>query len=155
MRTPLTACLAAMLLLASCASVSQSRLNPFNWFGASQPETLVPAGGYRVAQDSRPLVGTVSEMVVEQIPGGALVRASGIPDTQGYWAAELVPEHDMLPRDGVLSFRSVAAPPITPKPAGTESSRQITAAIFVPTPRLQDVQVITVRGAQTQRSARR
>ena len=44
----------------------------------------------------------VLTMTVEPIPGGAIVRASGLTPTQGWWNAELVPRD--LDENGVLVY---------------------------------------------------
>lgn len=92
MRTPLLAVLALTLTLSACAAVRESRFNPLNWFGQSEARAArsVPADAYAPVPDPRPLVDQVIAMAVEPIPGGAILRATGLPPTQGFWDAELV-----------------------------------------------------------------
>ncbi|OZA08094.1 MAG: hypothetical protein B7Y02_12980, partial [Rhodobacterales bacterium 17-64-5] len=75
------------LALVGCGAVRESRLNPFNWFKRSEARDLVQT---EAPGDPRPLVAEVLTMVVEPIPGGAIVRATGLPPTQGWWQAELI-----------------------------------------------------------------
>ena len=59
MKRSVTFALAAVLVLTSCGMVRDSRLNPFNWFGQSEPVdvlTAVPDG-----QDTRLLVADVPQ----------------------------------------------------------------------------------------------
>ena len=79
-----------------------SKLNPFNWFGHSQEAPAVPqetASG--IANDPRQLVAQVTTLDVAETAGGAIVRANGLPPTQGWWKAELVAENHGEPVDKV------------------------------------------------------
>lgn len=137
--------------LAGCGGFRNSRLNPRNWFGRSQPrETIVlPAE----QSDPRPLVDAVLSMSVEPIPGGAIVRARGQTPTQGWWKAELVP----LPIDdsGVLVYEFRLLPPLAKTDVNTPQSRQVDVAIYISDIRLDRVREIVVQGATNARSARR
>lgn len=155
MRKPLLAAVALTMTLGACGWVGQSRLNPFNWFGSSQETTLVPASGYVVVQDNRPLVGAVTEMTVDRNPGGAIVRAEGLTATQGWWDAELVAENDGRPVNGVLTYRFVVAAPREVTRVSTDASRTVTAAASLSMFDLENVSSIVVRGAQNARTARR
>ena len=59
-------------LLSGCATVRESRFNPFNWFGSDE-ESLSPID---VENERRPLVAEITSLVVERTPGGAIVRAN-------------------------------------------------------------------------------
>lgn len=136
------------LALGGCG---QSKLNPFNWFGkrpAAQP--VVEVGN---VVDSRGLVDQVLTVKVEPYPGGVIVRATGLPPTQGYWSASLV----ALPVDekGKLVFEFRIAPPPKPYPAGTQPSREVTVAGNVTDFTLQSITSIEVRGARNALTARR
>ena len=43
---PFTALLLASFVLSSCGTVRDSRVNPFNWFGRSQPAQTVEVWGH-------------------------------------------------------------------------------------------------------------
>lgn len=148
------AALTVLSLLAACGSVGASRFNPANWFSGSE-ETLVPPGGFPEMTDRRPMVAEVTELAVERFPGGAIIRATGLPPTQGWWDAELVPENEGEAVNGTLSFRFVVAPPIARKPQGTPISREVTAAYYASDFRLDGVRSIIVTGQSGARSARR
>ncbi|MCL4189454.1 MAG: hypothetical protein KJZ85_17790 [Rhodobacteraceae bacterium] len=161
MRTPLLAALAALILLGACGAVRESRLNPFNWFGRSEVRepTLAPEQGYGPAVfDNRALVDQVTLLEIERIPGGAILRAAGLPPTQGWWDAELVAEEDAdgaAPAPGVLAFRFVVAAPRSPQPASTPVSREVTVATYLSDIRLRDIRQIIVRGGRNERVIRR
>lgn len=155
MTKPLLAALAMVLALGACGSVSQSRFNPMNWFGRESTETLVPRGGWATGTDRRALVPVVAEMEVIPTTGGALLRASGVTATQGWWDVELRPVNDARPLDGALIYEFVVAAPRSQTARASEASRTVTAAVKIPTPRLQGVRRIVVRGAENARTVTR
>lgn len=141
----------AAAALAGCGGFRQSRLNPFNWFGRSEPRETIVLPDER--QDARPLVETVLSMTVEPIPGGAIVRARGQTPTQGWWKAELVPLD--IDEDGVLVYEFRLLPPVGQTDVNTPQSRQVDVAIYISDIRLDRVREIVVQGATNARSARR
>lgn len=167
MKAPLIAALTAVLALSACGGgrVDEtgerrgSMLNPLNWFGRNAPEeapSLVPQGGFlTLPEDRRPVVHQIVEMEVRPMPGGVILYAVGLPQSQGWWDTDLVADNDGAPVDGVLSYAFVAMPPFAASPAGAQRTREITAARFIPDARLVDVRQITVRGVQNQISRRR
>ena len=68
--------LLAVVMVAGCATVSESRLNPFNWFGRSESSAVVTQSPNA---DPRNLVSQVVSLRVEQVPGGAIIHATGLP----------------------------------------------------------------------------
>ncbi len=156
MKKPLLAALAMVLALGACGSIGQSRLNPMNWFERESTETLVPRGGWGGETDRRALVPVVTEMEVIPTTGGALLRASGVTATQGWWDVELRPINDGRPLDGALIYEFVVGSPRGGQGAvSTEASRTVTAAVKIETPHLQGVRRIIVRGAQNARTITR
>ncbi len=155
MRVALLLALSFGVALSGCGSVRESRLNPFNWFGRAEPaavavaETTDPA----VAADGRQLVAQVTDLTVEPTRGGAIVRATGLPPTQGYWEAELVARE--VDEDGVLIYDFRVFPPPGPRPASTPRSRQITAAAYLSDFKLGSISRITVQAAGNALSSRR
>jgi hypothetical protein len=143
-------CLCAVLALAAC----NSRLNPFNWFGRSEPaavQTLVPAA----PEDPRPLVAEIVEVTAEPMPGGAILTVTARAATQGWWDAHLVLREGegTDPAAPVYDFR--VQPPPAPMPVSTPQSREITAAVFLSDDELEGVRSITVQGAANARAVRR
>ena len=155
MTKPFLAALAMVLALGACGSMSQSRLNPMNWFGRESTETLVPRGGWGTGTDRRALVPVVRDVEVIPTTGGALLRASGVTATQGWWDVELRPVNDARPLDGALIYEFVVAAPRSQTATSSEASRTVTAAVKIPTPRLQGVRRIVVRGAENARTVTR
>lgn len=143
--------LGCALTLSACARISESRLNPFNWFGDSEETTSVAV---EVETDPRPLVAQVTTLVVEQTPTGAIIRATGLPPTQGWFEAELVPQTDK-PFDGVWSFEFRIVPPIEPQRISTVRSREVTVGYAISPFELAATREVRVIGAQNIRTARR
>ena len=137
------------MALSGCG-FGKSRLNPFNWFGGPRQGVTVTA--YAAPQDTRGLIDTVVTLKVEPYTGGVIVRATGVPPTQGFWDASLV----ALPMDakGQLVFEFRIKPPVTPAASGTQPSREITVAASVSSYTLQSVASITVQGARNALKAR-
>lgn len=152
MRHALFAVLIVTLGLGACGRIRDSRLNPFNWFGGSTRSQTVAPVPEEVA-DPRPLVSNVTALAIERMPGGAVVRATGVPPTQGYWAAELVERP--IDDNGVLVFDFRVAPPPAASAVSTVRSREITVASFLSDKRLETIRTITVQGANSARSSRR
>jgi len=139
------------LAVTGCSSVSQSKYNPFNWFKPSEPTG--PAVLYVPAADKRLLVAQVLTLKVEQTPDGAIIRATGLPQTQGWWNAELVKVDQEDAAKLIYDFR--VFPPITPVPSGSPASREITVAISVSNQKLDGIKSITVQGDTNALSSRR
>ncbi len=148
-RPVLALCLSA--LIAGCGGFRDSRLNPANWFGRSEPRETIVLPDER--SDLRPLVESVLSMTVEPMPGGAIIRARGQTPTQGWWQAELVPLD--IDDSGSLVYEFRLLPPLEATAVSTAQSRQVDVAIFVSDIRLDGVREIVVQGASNARSARR
>lgn len=152
MRKAMLAGLAAVMVVTGCATVRESRLNPFNWFGRSTQERAVAQAAASV-DGGRVQVDQVTELFIEPTTGGAIVRAKGLPPTQGWYKAELIREAPA--RDGEIVFRFVLKQPQGVMPQGTPMSREVTVATFLTEFQLEGVRSITVTGAQNARSTRR
>jgi hypothetical protein len=146
----------AMAVMLSGCGFGQSRLNPFNWFGASPEEETLEPVFLQERQDRRPLVAQVTALEVERTPGGAIIRATGLPPVQGWYGAELVNEdRDGRPIDGVLTYSFRAIPPREPTRVSTVQSRELTVAVFVSDITLAATREIRVTGALNSRATRR
>jgi hypothetical protein len=143
MRLTVLAMLIVVTALSGCGRVRDSKLNPFNWFGKARP--VAAATLYTAPTDARPLVAQVLTLKVEPYPGGAIVRATGLPPTQGYWEAELVAQP--VDDTGRLVYEFRIFPPLVPTAAGTPYSRQVVVAASVSDIKLQEVRSIVVQGA--------
>ncbi|TCP61304.1 hypothetical protein EV663_10521 [Rhodovulum bhavnagarense] len=153
MRAPLIAILTASLALTACSGVRDSRLNPFNWFGQAQETRATTVTASPQSSDPRPLVAQVSAVAVDRIPGGAILRATGLPTRQGHWDAGLVAIPNDEPGLSIYEFR--AAAPLTATAAGTPQSREITVGLYLSDQDLGPIRTIVVRGAQNQQTVRR
>ncbi len=157
---PLTLC--AALTLAGCSTISNSSLNPFNWFGSSTVEPtspaidpatgqirpLVPVGGTVGPVDDRVLVPDITDLVIEQTQEGAIIRATGIAPTQGYYNAQLVRVSFL---DGVLTYELRANDPVALEPTGSVASRTLNVATSVGSATLNAVRTVRVVGQTTTR----
>lgn len=157
---PLALLLALAVTLSACGGWRESRINPRNWFGKQEVTSLEPKEGYPdVAEDPRELVAQVTNLEVKQTQGGAIVAATGLPPTQGWWGAELLAENDGEPVEGVMTYRFVVAWPNPGSPPSqrvmTPQSREVTAAAFLSNVKLTEVKKIVVIGATNERSVRR
>lgn len=147
------ALLVAMLALSvtGCAAIGQSKLNPFNWFKSSQPSEAIVL--QPEAADARALAAQVTELEVLPYSAGAIIRATGLMPTQGWWDAELVARP--IDENGVLVFDFRVFPPLTDTPAGTAQSREVTVATSISPQKLESVREIVVQGESNARSSRR
>lgn len=166
---PVAVVLLSALVLTSCGTVRESRLNPFNWFGRS---TSTPVA--TVESDVNPLIprrrasvfrnnesdaaytgwdiGEVSEMLVERRPGGAVIRATGVSDRQGPFEVRLV----KIEEESDAQTLTYALRGIQPRgPRGTDWSRTLTAATWLTDNELAGIRTIRVRGARNIRAVRR
>jgi hypothetical protein len=144
----LTLCLTLVLSLAACGT----RLNPFNWFGNDRSERITVTEQEETPSDPRPLVDQVLSLSVEPVPQGAIVRATGLPPTQGYWQADLV-EAERGDNGILYEFRLIA--PLEPAAVGTQRSREVIVATELSNFELQSIRTITVTGAQNRRTVSR
>ena len=153
-RAPL-AVLSLLFALGACGGVSESRLNPFNWFSGSESENIAAAPQDAAVQDPRPLVTRVTDMQLERVRGGAILRATGTTPTQGWWSPALIPEFREGAVDGVLSLRFVAVPPPRTMAVSTPQSREVTVALRLSESELRGVRELRVQGAENRQSVRR
>ena len=151
MRLFRSAVLVSLITLTACASVGKSKLNPFNWFGGSKEVMAIPLAA--TAPDDRLLIETVLDLKIDKFPGGAIVRATGLPPTQGYWDAELVAQPVDYKGRLVLDFRIF--PPISAAGVVNQQSREVLVGLRLSNIKLQDVRQIIVQGAKNARSSSR
>lgn len=147
----------AIVTLASCGRLHDSKLNPRNWFRHSTAATtLEPKGGYAAAAiDGRQPVQSVTSLEVAPNAEGAIVSAAGLPPTQGWWKAELVAQNDGQPVDGVMTYDFLVAEPPVDERVSTPQSREVTAAAVLSNSQLDTITSIVVKGATNSRSVRR
>lgn len=145
--------LAGVATLAGCARVSESRLNPLNWFGKSESAEVVTAT--QTDTDPRRLVSQVVTLRAEPVPGGAIIRATGLPQIQGYYDGALVPLNGGVPVNGVLNYEFRASAPDVQTRSGPERSREVIVGLFVSDQSLAGVSQIRVSAASNALIVRR
>lgn len=161
---PLIPLLIATMTLTACAGLRDSRVNPANWFGRSAPAAPAPEntnplipeqrlGLFRRARDAQPVdlsspVTQVTELRAERVPGGVILRASGIDPVQGAYNVWMRAENpDLVPESGVLTFTLRRELPARPAPRGPDQSRTVTAAIRLTDQDIAGVRQLRVAGA--------
>lgn len=148
------ACLLGVVLT-GCSSVS---LNPLDWFGPKDDVELVtlePSEGWDAAGfDYRGPIAQVTRLTIERASGGYIIRAAGNPPRLGYWEAELVPQNDENPVDGVLTYDFVVAPPPWATATSRPQARQIHVAHYISDVKLGGARSIRVVGANNSVTAR-
>ena len=109
----------AMLVLAGCGGPG-SGWNPLGWFGggSSEPQTLVPEGGYETGvNDGRLPLAHVASAKWDTLYEGRLLVVTGLPQSKGWWDVALITEVPMPKgrirpdENGVLRLRLVGNPP--------------------------------------------
>lgn len=154
MNTRAWTCVLAMVVLISGCSGGFS-LNPFNWFRSGPEVETLSELDVQTVTDSRPLIQTVTSLSIDRTPGGAIVRATGLPSVQGWHSADLVAENDGDPINGILTYAFRAAPPEIAERSSTVQSRELVVGKFIPELTLVNVREIRVVGQTNIRSARR
>jgi len=139
--------------LSGCARVSESRLNPLNWFNpapattneaAIQRKPLVPTQTEVTVVDARVLIESLVSASLETSGSGAILRATGVAASQGYFNAELVL---VGASNGVLTYDFSVERPAGYEAVGSANSRQITVATVIDAAVLRGVKAVDVRGA--------
>jgi len=139
--------------LSGCARVSESRLNPLNWFdpapeatneAAIQRKPLVPARAEVTVVDARVLIESLVSASLETSGSGAILRATGVAASQGYFNAELVL---VDVSNGVLTYDFRVERPAGFEAVGSANSRQITVATVIDAAALRGIKAVVVRGA--------
>jgi hypothetical protein len=140
--------------LAGCGDSSMNSLDPFGWWQDEEVPVQVSPDGEPV--DPRPLIGEVTSLVAEPAPGGVIIRATGLPPTQGFWDAALTPDNPELTpdEDGILGFDFRAAPPLVAQGVGSARAREIVTGYFLSNQDLAGIRSVTVRGERNARSIR-
>ena len=137
-------------------------MNPMNWFNknreaavATTPqatEPLVPTRREVIVVDSRELIAQVVSAEIAQTPSGAILRATGVAPTQGYFNAELVLEGI---QNGTATYAFRVERPARFEIEGTTASRTITAATLLSADDLNGIRSVIVKAAGNTVTARR
>ncbi len=161
----------ATVALTGCAAINESRFNPLNWFGRSQPDPaamdvanaevnpLIPRRRISFFRNNQPEafagrpIAEITELLIERRPGGAIIRATGQANRVGPFDVRLIAD-ESASVDGALVFDLKALQQAGPRSANPRA-RQVTAARWITDQDLAGIRIITVRGAENARSARR
>lgn len=173
MRIVTTSLLVATLALMAC----NSRVNPGNWGKSGQPlvvdqtepeeiNPLVPENPRTnilssLTNPEEEYLGVpvdqISSVIVESMPGGAIIRVTGISDVQGLYDVRLTPANDdEEPVDGVLTYTLEGVYVEEAVRGGPEQLRTVVAGVRVTDNQLAEAKVIRVEGRlNTQSTSRR
>jgi hypothetical protein len=161
MRKTIPLFICATLVLTGCARLSESRINPLNWFGGSQPLAASDPSA-----EKRPLVGanervqiieqrvpieTITSVSLNRTPEGAILTATGMTAAQGYFNAQLVPVTESFDK---LTFSFRAQPSPGQQDVGPVATRQITAARVITNAELRFLREIRVESMSNARTLR-
>ena len=176
MRLTLSALLVATLTVSACATVRDSAVNPLNWFGGSRSEPIRPDPRAEtnplIPQNDRVglfsnlraqaevYVGTpvdqVTDLVIERVPGGAIVRATGIVDQDRVYDIRLTTESDEnTPVDGVLTYQLRGVHADRSTRTLSQRVRTVTAARRLTDQELAEIRVIRVEGRRNAQTTTR
>ena len=170
---PLSVLVISTLVLTSCSTVRDSRMNPFNWFGRSTSEPvratdvgdsnpLIPARrrnplGLVTSNEDAPYVAPpiaqISELLVERRSGGAILRVTGIADRPGPYEVKLVKSTGVTD-PGVLSYDMRAYQQPGPRNTGP-LARTVIAATWLSDQDLAGIRSIRVAGRDNAQVSRR
>ncbi|MCV2889897.1 hypothetical protein [Ruegeria aquimaris] len=173
MLKPLTVLVTAGMMLSACGGWRDSRVNPSNWFGPSNPapvaasadadaNPLIPSGGGKGLfarpdpVDNTIPITRVTELKVEPTTTGAIVYAVGIANRQGAFDAELrrvVSEENA--KAGILAYTFRVDYPEDATPQGAENTRTVRAAASLTRKDLAGIKLIRVEGQQGALETRR
>lgn len=142
------------LALAGCGGGDGEGGGMFAWLTQEEPVEMLNEVEMVVVRDDRPLVESVEALVVERLPGGIIVRATGLPPMQGWHNAQLVRENGTSAGPGVLVYSFRAIPPIEQTRVSTQQSREIVAGAFLSDLELAGVSSIRVLAARNVRTVR-
>jgi hypothetical protein len=166
MHVKLQVLLLSLLLTAACGS----SLNPMNWFGDDAPDEsvldpvsannpLLPSddGPFARRTGPSPYLGTpveaVTDLTLERVPGGLIIRATGRSSSPGIYDARLVSENeDGLPVEGVLTYSLRA---LKAQTGGVVQPQDVTVARQLTNQELAGARTIRVEGQQNTLERRR
>ena len=137
---------AATLLVAGCGS----RLNPLNLFRRPSREAEPLSSEIAMDAEGRPLIDQITALSLEQTPSGAILRATGLPPTQGYFDGELIQVGEV--ENGQLEFEFRVRPPLEPRSVSTVQSREVIVGVALPGRLLAETRQIRVSAARNARS---
>ena len=101
-------------------------------------------------------IDQVTNLVIERVPGGAVIRATGLTAVQGVSLVQLTPStEDGTPINGVLTYRLEGVRPVFNESVGSTHTRTVVAARALTDQELAGVRSIRVEGARNAQTSRR
>ena len=175
MRILTTTVLISALALGACDTIYDSVVNPVNWFGkgrssnsaaeqSSNTNPLIQESkrGGRFQRKDREVVylgkpiDQVTNLVIERVPGGAVIRATGLTAVQGLSLVQLPPSTEAeTPINGVLTYGVEGVFPVFNESVGSTHTRTVVAARALTDQELAGVRSIRVEGASNAQTSRR
>ncbi|MAB06512.1 MAG: hypothetical protein CML50_10940 [Rhodobacteraceae bacterium] len=171
MNRTLTVLILSGVVLSGCATVRDSRVNPFNWFGSSTPapvnvapeatgaaNPLIPQRrasiiwGREREYAGRP-VANIDELLIERRPGGAIIRVTGIADRAGPFDVRVIKDETLSDTD-TLAYTLSALQSAGPRNVGPRA-RMVTAAVWLTDQELYGIREIRVAGRDNALATRR
>jgi hypothetical protein len=157
----LVLCVTLALLLAGCGSSRGNSGAPVAPSANANP--LIPERSDSIFSRRNQVVvypgtpiETVSAVVVERVPGGAIIRAEGVAGVQGVYDVRLTPANqDETAEEGVLTYRLEGIRPQGAPAVGPPNTREVLAARQVTNRALEGVRSIRVEGLQNAQVVRR
>ena len=147
--------LCILVTVAGCARISNSRINPLNWFGKSEPtpvavasseiRPLVPENRSIVTIDQRSMVDTITAASIERTNDGAILTATAV--TIG------APYNAQLRLESVIG--NTATYSFVAQNAGGNAPTAITVAEKLDHSQLASIRTIVINGANGGRQIRR
>lgn len=120
---------------------------------SGDPFGLLGGGDDAPPPESRPAIERVESVALVPTSDGAVLTATGVAATQGYWDGVLVPVADGDPATLAYVFR--AAAPDGPSAVSTPRSREVAVALDFDAADLAGIRQVTVTGATNALTARR
>ncbi len=101
-------------------------------------------------------ITSITALQVDNVPGGAIVRATGVDQIQGAFNVALVATNEEeLPVDGVLAYTFERQRPAGARPVGPTQTREVVVARKLTDQQLRGVRSIRVQAAQNALAVRR
>jgi len=101
-------------------------------------------------------IDQVTNLVIERVPGGAVIRASGLTAVQGVYLVQLTPTtEDETPINGVPAYRLEGVRPEFNEGVGSTHTRTVAAARALTDQELAGVRSVRVEGARNAQTSLR
>lgn len=147
--------LSVMALALTGCGIGDSALNPFRWLSQEEPVERLSEVDIAPLIEDRPLVQSVDALVSERLPGGIIIRATGLPPSQGWFDAQLVREVSAATGTGVIVYSFRARPPEEKTRVSTKQSRELVAGAYLSDIELAGITSIRVLSASNARTVGR